>query len=110
MSCPHEAEFLSYYLILSRGTFGSFKASTANVVRLLNQMSTAVGVSEGEGGEQQQLQKEGGGGGAGEHPVVHTAAACCGSISRALWRMCMGTTLLYGRPFIVTTHCTLDKC
>jgi hypothetical protein len=48
---PHEAEFLSYYLILSCSTFGSFRASTANVVRLLNQMSTDVMVSRAGGGE-----------------------------------------------------------
>jgi hypothetical protein len=47
VSSPHEAEFLSYYLILSCCTFGSFRASTANVVRLLNQMSADVMVSRG---------------------------------------------------------------
>lgn len=42
VSSPHEGEFLSYYLILSCSTFGSFRASTANVVRLLNQMGRDV--------------------------------------------------------------------
>jgi hypothetical protein len=48
--CPCEAEFLSYYLLLSRSTFGSFRGSTSNVVRLLNQMEPDVLVRWGGGG------------------------------------------------------------
>lgn len=36
---------MSYYLILSRGTYGRYKASPGNVVRLLTAMSRDVLVS-----------------------------------------------------------------
>jgi hypothetical protein len=39
---------MSYYLILSRGTYGRYKASPGNVVRLLTAMSKDVLVSERE--------------------------------------------------------------
>lgn len=36
---------MAYYLILSRGTYGRYKASTSNVVRLLTGMSREALVS-----------------------------------------------------------------
>lgn len=36
---------MAYYLILSRGTYGRYKASTSNVVRLLTAMSKQALVS-----------------------------------------------------------------
>lgn len=46
---PGAPEFLSYYLLLSRGTFGSFRASTPNVVRLLNSLGPDALVRQQEG-------------------------------------------------------------
>jgi hypothetical protein len=45
LPAPNEAEFMAYYLILSRGTYGRYKASTSNVVRLLTAMSKQALVS-----------------------------------------------------------------
>jgi len=36
---------MAYYLILSRGTYGRYRASTSNVVRLLTAMSKDALVS-----------------------------------------------------------------
>lgn len=38
---PHAPELLSYYLILSRGTHGKFRANNVNVVKLLNDLTPA---------------------------------------------------------------------
>jgi hypothetical protein len=74
--CPHEAEFLSYYLLLSCSTFGSFRASTANMVRLLNQMGRGVLVSPGGGVE-----------GAAETSGLWVALGCSAG-SRGCWSSC----------------------
>jgi hypothetical protein len=73
VACPHEAEFLSYYLILSCSTFGSFRASPGNMVRLLNQMSEDVLVSRGC-----VCECGGGVGGGGTGGNIPAGAGWCG--------------------------------
>jgi hypothetical protein len=46
---------MAYYLLLSSGTFGAFKQSTTNFVRLLNQMSAEIKVGRQEGSDGAEL-------------------------------------------------------